>query len=430
MERDSASRDSKVARQLTFLREDISYMLLQTNSSESVELTRSLLEAQRLATIGLPQESITSSLVYSGMANRQGMIQPPEHCTYDWIFETTSTAPEPVNFMSWLQNDQGIFWITGKAGSGKSTLMKHICNDKRTHAALKYWAAGRKLLIASHYFWSPGLPMEKSYSGLLRSIVYDIFKSSPKLIKSACGPRWAEALRGKDVKSMPWSDTELQECVKALVTNDLKVKGQTVTPCFCMFIDGLDEYHGDPDLAKLLVSLANTGRVKICASSRPWNKFEDAFVESKQRGNYLELHRHTQPDIAKVVEGELGAKLTMINRTGEEWKSLVQDVIDRAEGVFLWVTLVLKKELIPCLENREDIDFLRERLSTVPRGNSLGPSSGGLMFLLTAFKILMNISNTFLIASGPTTNTGRRSPGCSNLVWRQDVHCQWLPSAS
>lgn len=371
-----------------------------------------------------------SSLVYFGMANRQGMITPPEHCTYDWIFETTSTAPEPVSFMSWLQNEQGIFWITGKAGSGKSTLMKHICDDKRTHAALKHWAAGRKLLIASHYFWSPGSPMEQSYSGLLRSIVYDIFRSSPKLIKSVCGLRWGEALKGKDVKSMPWSDTELQECVKALVTNDLEVQGQTVTPCFCIFIDGLDEYRGDPDLAKLLVSLANTGRVKICASSRPWNKFEDAFVESKQRGSYLELHRHTQSDIAKVVEGELGAKLTLINRTGEGWKSLVQDVIDRAEGVFLWVTLVLKRELIPCLENREGIDYLKKRLSEVPCGKFLSPSSSGLSFLLTAFKTSMNIFNTFLIVSGPMKNTERRPPGCLNRVWRQDVRCQWLLSAS
>jgi hypothetical protein len=98
MERDQKSRDSKAARQLTQFRRDTSYMLV-TTSSESVELTKSLLVAQRLANINLPQESMISSLVYSGMANRQGMIMSAEHCTYDWIFETTSTAPEPVNFM-------------------------------------------------------------------------------------------------------------------------------------------------------------------------------------------------------------------------------------------------------------------------------------------------------------------------------------------
>lgn len=104
--------------------------MVQTTRSESAKLTKLLFAAQRLATVDLPQESIISSLAYSEMANRQEMIMRPEHCTYDWIFEATSTAPEPVNFMPWLQNDEGIFWITGKAWSGKSTLMKHICNDK------------------------------------------------------------------------------------------------------------------------------------------------------------------------------------------------------------------------------------------------------------------------------------------------------------
>ena len=377
MKRDQRCRDDEVARRLTQLRRDIQIDLVQTTRSGSAELAKLLFEAQRLATVDLPQESIMSSLAYPGMANRQNMIMRPEHCTYDWIFEATSTAPEPVNFMPWLQNDEGIFWITGKAGSGKSTLMKHICNDERTHAALKHWAAGREIVVASHYFWSPGSSMEQSYSGLLRSLLYDIFRSYPALIEPVCGIRWAEALRGKNTRSMPWTDTELQECAKALITNDLKIEGQTMTTCFCIFVDGLDEYRGNQDLPKFIVSLANTGRAKICASSRPWNQFEDAFVVSRQRDRFLELHRHTKPDIAKVVEGELGAKLTRIDRTGEEWKSLVQDVIDRAEGVFLWVTLVLKQELIPCLENREDIDFLKERLGAVPRGKSFTPSSTG-----------------------------------------------------
>jgi len=62
---------------------------------------------------------------------------------------------------------------------------------------------------------------------------------------------------------------------------------------------------------------------------------------------------HTRDDIAKVVDGELSAMLIDVNRASGDWSLLVQHVIERAEDVFLWVTLVLKKELIPCLENHD-----------------------------------------------------------------------------
>lgn len=335
-------------------------------ASQSVVLAKKLQDAHRSATFDLPRETILESLRYSDMANRQGMISAPDHSTYTWIFETDDTISPPITFMPWLKTGDGVFWVTGKAGSGKSTLMKHICNDKRTGVALEEWAAGRKLLTASHYFWYLGSPMEKSYSGLLKSIVYDVLSNCPDLIEAICKARWADALQGKDVRSMLWTDAELQACVEELVASDFKADGQAL--CFCFFIDGLDEYNGDQKLADLLVRLANTGHTKICASSRPWNKFEDAFILSKQQGAYLKLHKHTRRDIAKVVEGELGTKLIKIKRTGKEWTSLVHDVIERAEGVFLWVTLVLRRDLIPCLENREDIAFLRRRLSAIPSG--------------------------------------------------------------
>lgn len=298
--------------------------------------------------------------------NRQDTISEPSHSTYNWIFETAGTFPYPVTYMPWLESSDGIFWVTGKAGSGKSTLMKHIYNDGKTAATLEQWANGRKLITASHYFWYLGSPMEKSYSGLIRSILYKVFDTYPDLIKPVCAFRWSETLQGKDVRSLPWSDVELQKCLEILVTGDFKVQSQE--PCFCFFIDGLDEYEGDREVIKLLARLANTGRTKICASSRPWNRFETAFRTSKEQGRYLELHKHTREDIAKVVDGELSATLVEVNRANGDLNSLIHNVIERAEGVFLWVSLVLKKELIPCLENHDDLEFLMARLNAIPSG--------------------------------------------------------------
>jgi DNA helicase HerA-like ATPase len=41
----------------------------------------------------------------------------------------------------------GIFWIFGKPGSGKSTLMKYLVEDQRTHDLLQKWAGPKKLIV-------------------------------------------------------------------------------------------------------------------------------------------------------------------------------------------------------------------------------------------------------------------------------------------
>jgi hypothetical protein len=353
---------------LTQLKADLIAEMVNITASQSADLTKKLFAAHKVATLEMPQESILSSLQYSEMKNRHDTIPKPGHSSYNWIFETNGASSHTVTYMSWLESGDGIYWVTGKAGSGKSTLMKHICNDNRTTMAMDRWANGRKLLTASHYFWYLGSPMEKSYSGLVRSILHMVLGDSPELILPVCPSRWSEALKGNDVRSMAWTDTELRDCLERLVTSDLKVEDKP--PCFCFFVDGLDEYDGDREVVKLLVRLASTGRTKICASSRPWNRFEAAFKTSKKQGKYLELHQHTGDDIAKVVEGELSAATTDIDRSNPDWASLIQEVIKRAEGVFLWVTLVLKKELLPCLEARDDLEFMRARLNAVPGGMS------------------------------------------------------------
>lgn len=244
--------------------------------------------------------------------------------------------------------------------------MKYICNDPRTLQSLQQWAKGRELLIASHYFWYLGSAMEKSFSELLRSILYKILNDCPDLIEPVCKTRWSDELRGRNSGSVAWTDAELRQCLEALTVDDMKFR--EMNTCFCFFIDGLDEYDGDYEVVDTLSRLARNNHIKICASSRPWNKFDIAFDMSKRLGNYLELHLHTKGDVGKFVEGELRETLIKVRKANSDLDSVISDVIDRAEGVFLWVSLVIKKDLRPMLEARENIDALKQRLDAIPRG--------------------------------------------------------------
>ncbi|KAM0722937.1 hypothetical protein Q7P37_001135 [Cladosporium fusiforme] len=363
IENDQQACHSNVTRQLIQLKTEILAPKAEPNAFLTAELLRNL---QKLVMTDLPQASILSSLQHPEMASRQDAISEPSLSTYNWIFETKHEPPHPVTYVPWLEIRDGIYWVTGKAGSGKSTLMKHIWNHDRTTAALERWANGRKVITASHFFWYSGSTMEKSHTGLLRSILYGILSSCPALIETTARARWSAAGRGLDVRSMPWTYKELLDCLEALVTSDIRVEDQGV--CFCLFIDGLDEYDGDYEVVDAIVRLSYTKHIKICASSRPWNKFENAFATSKQQGDYLELHHHTRDDIARHAHQEMSATLANSDIAIEEWNLLLSEITERAEGVFLWATLVIKKELRPMLEARESVSSVKRQLTTIPSG--------------------------------------------------------------
>ena len=93
--------------------------------------------------------------------------------------------------MEWLETGKGIYWINGKAGSGKSTLMNYICAEPRTQDALEIWAQPYRLVVPTFFFWSAGSELQKTTVGLLRSLLYQILVHYPQLI-SLLAQQWTE----------------------------------------------------------------------------------------------------------------------------------------------------------------------------------------------------------------------------------------------
>ena len=62
--------------------------------------------------------------------------------------------------------------------------MSYIIQDLRTMNALKIWSETKhmELFVPTFFFWSAGTLMKRSTSGLLRSLVHQIAKRSPKFI--------------------------------------------------------------------------------------------------------------------------------------------------------------------------------------------------------------------------------------------------------
>ena len=51
---------------------------------------------------------------------------------------------------------------------------------------LSEWAAPRGLGLAEHYFWSAGTDIQRSEEGLLRSLLFELMRQMPSLIRILC----------------------------------------------------------------------------------------------------------------------------------------------------------------------------------------------------------------------------------------------------
>jgi hypothetical protein len=253
--------------------------------------------------------------------------------------------------------------ITGKPGSGKSTFMKFISGHEQTQSALDTWSEGRKLVVASFYFWSSGTPLQRSQDGLLRCLLYKILSQMPDMIPVAVPQRWQVADQPR--VAQPWSRKEIFDAFAIVVNANL------LSTKFCFFIDGLDEYGGsdlgsggtDLDLVLQLKTLSSSPCVKLCLSSRPRNLFQGHFPTNGP--HHITLHDHTTKDIERFVESRIYCVQGLVSIESADLEELAYMIVARSSGVFLWVVLVVR-ELLDGLEPPFSMSELEERLLMLP----------------------------------------------------------------
>lgn len=308
------------------------------------------------------EQGILRSLSYEHHFDRYQSIAPAHKKTFSWVFHPANTSSEGKRLVQWLQHGQGVFWITGKPGSGKSTMMKFLCDDTRTITALQEWACDKKLSIVSHYFWLSGTSIQKSQEGLCRSLLQGIFQQCPELIQKVCPARWAAVGRdtGTGNRERHWTLDELLTAISSISSlSQLATK-------FCILVDGLDEYTGDHvEMCNTLQKLG-TGcpDIKLCVSSRPWNDFENAFGGGQ---DLLKMHQLTRDDICGYTRSRLSEHWawTTIAANTSLADSLIDLILQHAEGVFLWVVLVVK-EIRESMSNYDSLEDLFRRVEGFP----------------------------------------------------------------
>ncbi|OBS25992.1 hypothetical protein FPOA_06522 [Fusarium poae] len=337
--------------------------------------TREAISAQRQRFLG--------SFRFQEMNERMNAITHPEDACFDKILEsfekmarnkvetplgtaesTTSSegssegSSEEVDqlwnsFADWLQSDRQLFWIQGKPGSGKSTLIKYVASKDATQALLKQWNPNTRIL--SHFFWKLGTSLQNNIKGLYCSMLHQLLEDKNELMNITM-----ESFPSSKCKESyhDWSVSELHDILLKVL--ELAMDQENL----CIFIDGLDEFVDDCGQEAIMKILSNFKRfptVKICVTSRPepWLKEELDTVPN------LKLHDLTAPDMRKWIQGRLQQFETRFASSPHFSSDLVEKLLEKAGGVFLWTRLATQS-VIRGIKNKDSEEMLISRLEQLP----------------------------------------------------------------
>nr|WNZ75451.1 hypothetical protein [Trichoderma harzianum] len=300
---------------------------------------------------------LLGSLKYESMNSRRTELKPAHEATYVSIFESldrdeklddasvSSSAATWRKFIQWLQSDKRIFWIQGKPGAGKSTLMKFLLQHKNTQRGVDKWIPNT--LIVSHFFWKPGNILQKNLRGLLCSLIYQLLSASYDFLDHVLSEFLL--VTNKDHIG-DWEISELQSIFLSIL---LQCKRSIF-----FLIDGLDEATETEEILQFLDSFIGLQNIKICMSSRS----EDIFLEKFSKYDGFKLHELTKDDMLQFAS--VGIPDT--DRYPSDFlQKLRRLLVQKAEGVYLWLILALES-VKRGLRNNDEQHELHLRLSKLP----------------------------------------------------------------
>ncbi|EUC28323.1 hypothetical protein COCCADRAFT_30391 [Bipolaris zeicola 26-R-13] len=287
------------------------------------------------------RQILLDSLRFQQIDARQMTIKTAHAKTCRWLLKSEQ-------YLNWLDTTRldehhGFLWIKGKAGTGKSTLMKYaLVNARKTM---------KDYIILSFFFNARGEEIEKSTVGTYRSLLLQLLDRLPALQDIFDSLSLSAS---KFTADYQWNI----ETLKALLEQAIQSLGDSSVVCF---VDALDECEEEQvrDMIQFFehisdLAVSNHIRFQVCFSSRHYPHI------TIQNGLELVLEGHEghSQDITHYVETELRIGKS---KTAQQVRAELQQ---KASGIFMWVVLVvgiLNKEF-----DKGQVHALRKKLKAIP----------------------------------------------------------------
>ncbi|KAF5665085.1 ankyrin protein 3 [Fusarium heterosporum] len=290
------------------------------------------------------RQKLLKSLDFEGIDARRINIKAAHSKTCRWFLESP-------DYLSWVNpqrmpDHHGFLWIRGKPGAGKSTIMKFI------YLRAKAKDVKEQSLTASFFFNSRGKTLEKTVSGMYRSLLLQLFEGFPDL---SC------VLTDYDIIPRSQKRCPSLNALKHLLR---KAVSKLRKRSFACFIDALDECDEQQvmDLVEYFEDLAEQCTadgvlMHVCFSSRHY-----PYIDVRLG---IRLVLEEQMGHASDLEGYIKTHLRV--KDSSIFTDLQEKMLEKAAGVFLWVVLVVD---VLNQEDRRGRLCLKKRLKEVPNGLS------------------------------------------------------------
>ncbi|KAK6502573.1 hypothetical protein TWF506_003152 [Arthrobotrys conoides] len=287
--------------------------------------------------------SCLRSLSFQNIDARFCNIALAHRNTCNWLFQTPQFQRWEARSKLDVERFNGVMWIKGKPGTGKSTLMKHALEYCRTASEFAEHS------IIAYFFNARGTDLEKTCLGMLRSLVCQLIEQDAKV----CHKFIPKYIRKEEMHGATWQ-WHADE-LKLFMLQTMRSQPKPII----LFADALDECE-ESEVREVVSFLEKLSSLAISSGTSLSVLLSSRHYPTITMQKMLELVVESQAEHDRDISIYVRDKL-MVKRDANR---IEQELIRKAGGIFMWVVLVT--EMLNQAFDEGRITAVWKRLRDVP----------------------------------------------------------------